>query len=53
VERLRAAGYVVNQVIALVDREQGGAEFYRSVNLDFHSIFQISTLKTRYQQIHS
>ncbi|NJL90584.1 MAG: orotate phosphoribosyltransferase [Coleofasciculaceae cyanobacterium SM2_1_6] len=53
VERLRAAGYVVNRVIALVDRQQGGAEFYRSVNLDFHSIFQISQLKTHYQKIHS
>ncbi len=51
VERLRAAGYVVNQVISLVDREQGGAEFYRSVNLGFQSIFQISQLKTRYQQL--
>ncbi|MFP4297833.1 MAG: orotate phosphoribosyltransferase, partial [Spirulinaceae cyanobacterium] len=35
VERLRDAGYTVNRIISLVDRQQGGAEFYQSQNLAF------------------
>src|ERR687885_229770 len=41
VERLRDAGYSVEQVIALVDRQQGGAEFYHSVGLKFEAVFSI------------
>ena len=37
VERLREAGYKVERVISLIDRKQGGAEFYQSVGLDFKS----------------
>lgn len=45
VERLRAVGYTVEQVIALVDREQGGAEFYQSQGLKFQSLFKITEIK--------
>ena len=38
VERLRTAGYTVEGIIALVDREQGGAEFYQSVGLKFEAL---------------
>lgn len=48
VERLRAAGYAVEQIIALVDREQGGAEFYQSQNLKFTALFSIRDLQQRY-----
>jgi len=48
VERLRAVGYEVEEVIALVDRQQGGEEFYKSVGLKFQAIFQIPELKARY-----
>src|SRR4028119_1346633 len=41
VERLRGAGYSVEQVIALVDRQQGGAELYQSVGLKFEAVFSI------------
>jgi orotate phosphoribosyltransferase len=51
VERLRAAGYVVNQVISLVDRQQGGAELYASVGLEFISVFAIPDLQAKYQQL--
>jgi orotate phosphoribosyltransferase len=51
VQRLRAAGYQVNQIISLVDRQQGGAELYAQENLSFTSIFQISDLQAKYQQL--
>lgn len=49
VERLRDAGYTVNRIISLVDRQQGGAEFYQSQNLAFEAIFNISDLQKHYQ----
>lgn len=49
VERLRDGGYRVNRIIALVDRQQGGAEFYQSQNLAFDAIFNIADLQKRYQ----
>ncbi|AFY79350.1 orotate phosphoribosyltransferase [Pleurocapsa sp. PCC 7327] len=53
VERLRAAGYAVEQVIALVDREQGGTEFYHSQGLKFQALFSIEEIRQRYAQIES
>jgi orotate phosphoribosyltransferase len=51
VERLRAAGYVVNEVISLVDRQQGGAEFYQSVGLKFEAVFTIKDIQERYREL--
>jgi orotate phosphoribosyltransferase len=51
VERLRNAGYKVEQVIALVDRQQGGAEFYQSVGLKFQAVFSISDIQERWRQL--
>ncbi|MBD2254588.1 orotate phosphoribosyltransferase [Nostoc parmelioides] len=51
VDRLRAAGYVVDEVISLVDRQQGGAEFYQSVGLKFEAVFTIIDLQQRYQEL--
>lgn len=51
VERLRSAGYSVEEVIALVDRQQGGAEFYQSVGLKFEAVFSIEEIKTRARQL--
>jgi orotate phosphoribosyltransferase len=45
VERLRQAGYQVNEVIALVDRLQGGEEFYREQNLKFQALFAITDIQ--------
>lgn len=53
VERLREAGYSVEQVIALVDREQGGAEFYQSAKLKFDAVFSIQEIQERFRQIAS
>jgi orotate phosphoribosyltransferase len=51
VERLRGAGYVVDQVISLIDRQQGGAEFYQSVGLKFEAVFAIAQIQARHQQL--
>ncbi len=53
VERLQEAGYQVEEVIALVDREQGGASFYQSKGLKFKAIFTISKIQSYFQQINS
>lgn len=50
VERLRAAGYQVNEVISLIDRQQGGAEFYAAQGLKFQAVFTIGDLQKRYQE---
>lgn len=51
VERLRDAGYDVNQVISLVDRQQGGAEFYTEQGIDFQAVYTIADLQARWQDL--
>ncbi len=51
VERLRGAGYSVERVISLVDREQGGAQFYQSVGLNFEAVFSIREIQNRYKNL--
>ncbi|HEY9735958.1 MAG TPA: orotate phosphoribosyltransferase [Trichocoleus sp.] len=51
VDRLRAAGYQVDRVIALVDRLQGGAELYQEKGLAFEALFTIKDLQARYAQL--
>ncbi|MCF4969213.1 orotate phosphoribosyltransferase [Nostoc sp. CMAA1605] len=53
VDRLRAAGYVVNEVISLVDRQQGGAEFYQSLGLRFEAVYTIQDIQERYRELAS
>ena len=45
VERLRGAGYVVEEVFSLIDREQGGAEFYKEQGLGFRTLFSIRDIQ--------
>ncbi len=45
VERLQAAGYKVDQIISLVDRQQGGAQFYQSQGIKFEAIFPITEIQ--------
>lgn len=49
VERLRDAGYVVNDILALVDRQQGGEELYKEKGLNFQPIFTIEEVKTYFR----
>ncbi|MBE9194108.1 orotate phosphoribosyltransferase [Synechocystis sp. LEGE 06083] len=50
VERLRDTGYQVDTVIALVDRQQGGREFYQSQGLGFQALFTIPDIQGIYRQ---
>lgn len=50
VERLRGAGYQVEEVISLVDRQQGGAEFYQQQGLKFQAVFTIQDLQQHVRQ---
>ena len=51
VERLRAAGYEVDTVISVVDREQGGREFYQGQVLTFKALFTIKDIQAIYTTI--
>ncbi|MFN6487240.1 MULTISPECIES: orotate phosphoribosyltransferase [unclassified Nostoc] len=51
VERLKDAGYTVNQIISLVDRQQGGGELYESAGLKFETLFSIQEVQERYRQL--
>lgn len=51
VERLRNAGYTVNQVISLVDRQEGGAEFYQSQGIQFQAVYTIDDLQARWKEL--
>lgn len=51
VQRLKDAGYQVEEVIALVDRQQGGSQLYESQGLKFKALFTIEDLQTKYRLI--
>jgi orotate phosphoribosyltransferase len=51
VNRLKEAGYTVEQVIALVDRLKGGAELYQSAGLKFETLFSIEEIQQRYREL--
>ncbi|MBW4465798.1 MAG: orotate phosphoribosyltransferase [Pegethrix bostrychoides GSE-TBD4-15B] len=53
VERLRAAGYRVTQILALVDRLQGGAELYAQENIPFEAIFSIQEIQARWAELNA
>jgi orotate phosphoribosyltransferase len=53
VDRLRDAGYTVDRVISLIDREQGGAELYREKGLAFEAVFSIGDLQRRWKELHA
>jgi orotate phosphoribosyltransferase len=48
VTRLKDAGYTVERVISLIDRKQGGAEFYQSQGLKFDVVYGIEEIQQRY-----
>ncbi|MEL6160473.1 MAG: orotate phosphoribosyltransferase [Cyanobacteria bacterium J06623_5] len=45
VDRLTDAGYAVNEILAIVDRQQGGEALYREAGLTFRPIFTIDEIK--------
>ena len=44
-EKLRDAGYVVNRVVAIVDRQEGGIEAMKDAGLELRSIFTLEDFK--------
>jgi orotate phosphoribosyltransferase len=53
VDRLRQAGYHVDTVLAIVDRQQGGAELYQAEGLNFSALFTIPELQARWSELQS
>lgn len=51
VERLQDAGYGVTQIMALVDREQGGKELYQSKEIEFQALFSIQEIQQQYAKL--
>ena len=51
VDRLRDADYTVDMIISLIDRQQGGADFYQSQKLNFLALFNIEEIKQRYGKL--
>jgi orotate phosphoribosyltransferase len=50
VDRLQAVGYQVDRIIAVVDRLQGGEQFYQDQGIPFQSLFTITEIQRAYQQ---
>lgn len=46
VEQLQTAGYEVSQILAIVDREQGGRELYQQRGIPFQALFSIREVQT-------
>jgi orotate phosphoribosyltransferase len=49
--RLRDAGYTVDRVVALVDRQQGGQELYEQHQLTYNPVFSIQDLRQQWAQL--
>ena len=47
VDQLRAQGYVVNKVLAIVDREEGGADALSKADLELSSLFFLKEIVER------
>ena len=47
VEKLRNQGYLVNQVLAIVDREEGGVDAMTKADLDLNSLFFLKEIVER------
>jgi orotate phosphoribosyltransferase len=53
VTRLRDVGYQVHRIVALVDRQQGGAEFYEQQGLEFQAVFTIQDLQSYWRSLNN
>lgn len=53
VERLRALGLIVSDVVALVDREQGGVETLAQAGIHARAVFTLSALLTAARDVYT
>lgn len=51
VEQLNAAGYQVSEILAIVDREQGGKALYQEQGIQFQALFSITEVQTYARQL--
>ena len=51
VEQLQAAGYEVSQILAIIDREQGGKELYEKQGIPFQALFSIREVQAYAQNL--
>jgi orotate phosphoribosyltransferase len=51
--RLQDAGYEVTQVLALVDRQQGGEKTYADAGLTFEALFTVADLQQRWRVLNA
>ncbi len=51
VEKLRNEGYLVNRVLAIVDREEGGENAMSKADLDFSSLFFLKEIVERAKRL--
>ena len=51
VEKLRSEGYLVNRVLAIVDREEGGAEAMAKADLNLKSLFFLKEIVERAKRL--
>lgn len=51
VRQLQEAGYVVDQVVAIVDRQEGGAEAMEAAGLALSSLFQLDEVAAAHQAL--
>ena len=51
VEKLRSVGYVVKKVLAIVDREEGGARAMSKADLDLKSLFFLKEIVARAKEL--
>lgn len=51
VEQLKAVGYEVTEILAIVDREQGGKELYQQQGISFQALFSITEVQTYARQL--
>lgn len=53
VEQLQGVGYDVTEILAIVDREQGGKELYQQRGIQFQAIFSIREVQAYARQFNS
>ncbi len=51
VEQLQAVGYEVSEILAIIDREQGGKELYEKQGIPFRALFSIAEVQAYAQRV--
>ncbi|AFZ49173.1 orotate phosphoribosyltransferase [Dactylococcopsis salina] len=51
VEQLQTVGYEVTEILAIVDREQGGKELYQEKGIKFQALFSITEIQKYAKQL--